>query len=190
MIAANPSRKRHEVYMKNRNPINKLHLLALSIFAVSALCFASGRTVSGNSETSARVARSRVAGQVTVKIATSDSRTFAESNIRSNPFNGLRPAMLKETVSAEVFFSPTAYTAQKKLPGSPQSTFVVNSELDSPDLNPGDGICTDGAGHCTLRAALQEANAGQGADAINFNWRHSGGRRQSHLWKHVRWDFH
>lgn len=47
--------------------------------------------------------------------------------------------------------------------------FVVNSTLDSADTNPGDGVCTDGSGNCTLRAAIQEANALSGADRIHFN---------------------
>jgi PKD repeat protein len=39
------------------------------------------------------------------------------------------------------------------------STFSVNSFLDAPDAHPGDGFCDDGLGHCTLRAAVQEADA-------------------------------
>jgi len=42
---------------------------------------------------------------------------------------------------------------------SPQTTFVVNSTVDAPDVNPGDGICADANGNCTLRAAIQEGNA-------------------------------
>ncbi len=47
--------------------------------------------------------------------------------------------------------------------------FVVNSTLSTNDANPGDGNCADGAGNCTLRAAIQEANAHMGIDTINFN---------------------
>ncbi|MBI1742604.1 CSLREA domain-containing protein [Candidatus Acetothermia bacterium] len=39
----------------------------------------------------------------------------------------------------------------------------VNSTLDTVDAAPGNGICDDGGGNCTLRAAIQEANAG-----VNF----------------------
>jgi CSLREA domain-containing protein len=50
------------------------------------------------------------------------------------------------------------------------ATFVVNSTLDLPDINPGDGICNANAGSgapiCTLRAAIMEANATAGADII------------------------
>ncbi len=48
------------------------------------------------------------------------------------------------------------------------STFVVNSTGDGFDSNTADGICNDGAGHCTLRAALMQANDTPGADTINF----------------------
>ena len=55
------------------------------------------------------------------------------------------------------------------LPGSADAaTFTVNSTADAPDANPGDGVCDDGAGNCTLRAAIEEANALVGADTITF----------------------
>jgi CSLREA domain-containing protein len=47
-------------------------------------------------------------------------------------------------------------------------TFTVNSTADTGDATP-DGVCDDGAGNCTLREAIQEANANMGADMITFN---------------------
>src|SRR5439155_1434347 len=44
--------------------------------------------------------------------------------------------------------------------------FTVNSPIDAPDANPGDGICATAAGLCSLRAAIQEANATPTADTI------------------------
>jgi uncharacterized repeat protein (TIGR01451 family)/CSLREA domain-containing protein len=49
------------------------------------------------------------------------------------------------------------------------ATLTVNSLLDTGDDNPGDGVCDDGAGNCTLRAAIEEANALFGLDTINFS---------------------
>src|SRR3954453_17360150 len=49
------------------------------------------------------------------------------------------------------------------------ATIVVNSTLDGPDLLLADGVCDAGAGVCTLRAAIQQANFNLGADTINFN---------------------
>ncbi|MAU11905.1 MAG: hypothetical protein CL607_18915 [Anaerolineaceae bacterium] len=37
--------------------------------------------------------------------------------------------------------------------------FTVNSTADSVDINPGDGICADSMGRCTLRASIIESNA-------------------------------
>ena len=48
-------------------------------------------------------------------------------------------------------------------------TFTVNSILDTGDNTPGDGSCDDGGGNCTLRAAIQEANAFAGTDNIHFS---------------------
>lgn len=44
--------------------------------------------------------------------------------------------------------------------------FVVNSTADAPDADLNDDMCATTAGTCTLRAAVQQANASDGADAI------------------------
>ena len=44
--------------------------------------------------------------------------------------------------------------------------FYVNSKADSRDANPGDGICADSERWCSLRAAVQEANATPETDTI------------------------
>jgi titin len=48
------------------------------------------------------------------------------------------------------------------------ATLTVDSLGDTSDAVPGDGVCDDGTGACTLRAAIQEANADLGADTIGF----------------------
>ncbi len=50
------------------------------------------------------------------------------------------------------------------------ATFTVNSPADVPDATPGNTVCetANGNGVCTLRAAIQEANALAGADIINI----------------------
>ena len=47
-------------------------------------------------------------------------------------------------------------------------TLTVDSTANTSDATPGNGICADSGGACTLRAAIQEANASAGADTINF----------------------
>ncbi|MGA9334838.1 MAG: hypothetical protein WBV39_11225, partial [Rudaea sp.] len=46
------------------------------------------------------------------------------------------------------------------------STFTVNDPIDAVDTSPGDGVCASAAGTCTLRAAIQEANALAGPDTV------------------------
>jgi len=57
-----------------------------------------------------------------------------------------------------VFLSGSAHAA----------VFTVNSASDGVDASPGDGICHTGTAvpTCTLRAAIEEANALSGADEI------------------------
>lgn len=45
-------------------------------------------------------------------------------------------------------------------------TLTVNSTADAVDASPGNGVCATATGACTLRAAIQEANALAGADTI------------------------
>lgn len=58
------------------------------------------------------------------------------------------------TLTAIIFTVALAANAQPTYP-----LFTVNSTADAVDTNPGDGICADSENRCTLRAAVQEANA-------------------------------
>ena len=50
------------------------------------------------------------------------------------------------------------------------ATFVVNSTGDEAAAAPIDGVaCNSTVGTCTLRAAIEEANAAAGLDIIHFN---------------------
>jgi CSLREA domain-containing protein len=61
------------------------------------------------------------------------------------------------------FFTQTQIIAQSL-------TFMVNTRNDGVDAAPGDGVCSDINGNCTLRAAIQEANANVNIhDFIHFN---------------------
>ncbi len=54
---------------------------------------------------------------------------------------------------------------------------LVNSLNQGPDAHPGDGVCeTATPGECTLRAAIQEANADPGEDRIEVDPDFAGGR--------------
>ena len=54
-----------------------------------------------------------------------------------------------------------------ELVGNPTPRFTVDTTGDGTDANPGDGTCATSAGDCTLRAAVEEANALAGADLIS-----------------------
>ena len=56
----------------------------------------------------------------------------------------------------------------KALDGDITNGITVDSTLDTPDATVGNGICDDGAGHCTLRAAIQEANSAPDTSSIAF----------------------
>lgn len=46
--------------------------------------------------------------------------------------------------------------------------FNITSTADNPDANPGDGVCADAGGNCTLRAAVMESNALGGAHTLTL----------------------
>ena len=57
------------------------------------------------------------------------------------------------------------------LPGAAQAspgTLTVNTTADAHDAHPGDGICADAAGQCTLRAALEEADASPSGSRVRI----------------------
>src|SRR6185369_11685756 len=65
--------------------------------------------------------------------------------------------------------STALFTASISLPaGAQASGFDVDSRVDNPDAHVGDGLCDDGTGHCTLRAAVEEANSAQGPAYITL----------------------
>lgn len=49
------------------------------------------------------------------------------------------------------------------------ANFTIDSVADFSDVNPGNGICADAGGNCTLRAAFQEANVLPSNDTIDFS---------------------
>ena len=50
-----------------------------------------------------------------------------------------------------------------------KDALYVNDTGDGPDASPGDGSCATSGGNCTLRAAIQEANATSGTITIRFD---------------------
>ena len=67
---------------------------------------------------------------------------------------------LRRILTSLVFclLTPIGYAAE----------FTVDTTLDYEDVNPGDGVCAIITGECSLRAAIEEANAFAGRDIINI----------------------
>jgi CSLREA domain-containing protein len=63
-----------------------------------------------------------------------------------------------------------ALLASALIPARPAhaASFTVTTTADTADAWVGDGVCADVHGRCTLRAAVQEANARPGADIITL----------------------
>lgn len=65
------------------------------------------------------------------------------------------------TIATTIFLQLTSTaSAQSDAP------FIANTTADAVDAAPGDGICATADGNCTLRAAIQEANASPEANII------------------------
>jgi CSLREA domain-containing protein len=76
-------------------------------------------------------------------------------------------------VAPMVFALAGALFALGAGPAHASTTFTVNSTADDFDGDTADGVCEalvfGDSGRCTLRAAIEQANATAGADTINFN---------------------
>ena len=72
------------------------------------------------------------------------------------------------TAAFGLFSLPAALLRHLQPTASAAATFTVNSTGDGADGDTADNPCDDGAGNCTLRAAIQQANATAGADTIAF----------------------
>ncbi len=64
---------------------------------------------------------------------------------------------------------PTVKLHRNAIATIPGKIFTVNSTADTTDAKPGDGVCADSQGRCTLRAAIMEADWDVGDDTIDFN---------------------
>ena len=68
----------------------------------------------------------------------------------------LKPVFVALVATCTVLITVSTAGADKPKP----SSFTVDTVADTLDADPGDGWCADVDGNCSLRAAVQEANAG------------------------------
>lgn len=80
------------------------------------------------------------------------------------------PILVALTTAAVVagVSAAAAVLSARETSASFQFEFTVNSTADTQDASP-DGVCDDGAGACTLRAAIEEANSADGDSQISFS---------------------
>jgi CSLREA domain-containing protein len=89
-------------------------------------------------------------------------------------FKKRRVAMMKQWMSGSVGIAKRRGVVTALLmvmggvPVAGATTFTVNTTADGVDANPGDGLCLTASSQCSLRAAIQEANASAGADVITL----------------------
>jgi len=79
--------------------------------------------------------------------------------------NTYRPAKAFRVFLVAVLIAGFILTAVPA-PVAHAATFTVNSTADAVDASPGNGTCATAGGNCTLRAAIQEANALSGNDTL------------------------
>jgi CSLREA domain-containing protein len=73
------------------------------------------------------------------------------------------------TVLSAGLFVGISFFATPLVPHAQAAGFTVDSLGDGSDSNQGNGLCDDGSGNCTLRAAIQEVNAlGGSGHTIGF----------------------
>jgi predicted outer membrane repeat protein len=81
-----------------------------------------------------------------------------ETSMKERSFSILRH-LLAASLSGGVLLAAGAASA---------NDFLVNNAADTHDATLSDGICRDAAGKCTLRAAIEQANAHPGWDSITL----------------------
>jgi CSLREA domain-containing protein len=72
----------------------------------------------------------------------------------------------KKTLTAILTLLAWTFSAFGVSPAHAAVSFTVDSTTDAVDTAPGNGVCATAGSVCTLRAAIQEANALAGDDTI------------------------
>src|SRR3990172_2701311 len=82
----------------------------------------------------------------------------------------LKPIHYPSVAALLAALALTAFVLVQYVTPASTATLTVNSTGDGSDVAPGNGICeTATPGECTLRAAIEEANALGGTDVISFS---------------------
>ena len=93
---------------------------------------------------------------------------FPDSSVLLKPLASLRICL---TVVLILFTIPgQSFAFLQTVSAAPPAsqTYIVNSTVDAPDADIGDGICATADGQCTLRAAIMQANNAPAPVEINL----------------------
>ncbi len=85
-------------------------------------------------------------------------------------FKDLQPIFdrIFSSVVLATLVASLVFTLAPAQPAFAAGSFTVNSAADTHDSNTADGICADAASNCSLRAALEQADASGGTTTINI----------------------
>lgn len=78
-----------------------------------------------------------------------------------------RAAWARRTLALLALLAALAPLALPATPAHAGPSVVVDTTADTHDANPGDGICADAGGFCSLRAAAEENNAAYGKMSVS-----------------------
>jgi len=148
-------------------------LIIIPVLLMLTSTFAYGRSLSPalNVEKSGRAIDARIVA--TQVVALPEQGNFIPLLMSTNPIfldpeegSGITDPGGAQAVSVKGSYAYVADGSGGML--AQAMSLVVNSNTDAVDVNPGDGVCATSIGECTLRAAIQEANATAGADTIDL----------------------
>ena len=108
-----------------------------------------------------------------IREAPSSSRQPLEALAGASvPASDLPPASVAETLATPDVVEAAMASAASEAPSAPvagaPSVISVDATHDAVDAATGDGLCADTNGACTLRAAVQEANASGGGITVEL----------------------
>jgi predicted outer membrane repeat protein len=92
-------------------------------------------------------------------------------NPRTIPFILSNTNLIAISITTLITLSITACTNSSNNPitgGTGSDAYTINTNADTTDRNPGDGICSDQNNQCSLRAAIIESNAKKGPQSITI----------------------
>jgi parallel beta-helix repeat protein len=92
-------------------------------------------------------------------------KLFQENDMHTQPLGRIVFPILSSLVLAGLIVAILFFTVAT----AADETFWVDSSSDAGDVIPGDCVCATAGSSCTLRAAIQEANACAGGQTIRFN---------------------